>query len=261
MMIPEISAGTNRKKYMSTPNNGLLLATLVWLLPLWFTKSAPIADDQMNVLKINGTPDFEITGDGSSPQWGKAEWVDLPQRREFGEAFSTRMKILYSATGIYFLFDCEDRRLTATLREDFLDLWNEDVVEVFLWTDESFPAYFEYELSPLNHELPILLPNNKGDFWGWRPWHYEGSRLTRHMTSVQGGEKQSGAAIAGWMAEFYIPYALLKPLGNVPPQSGTKWRANFYRCDYDSGQMATLEWQAIEFRFHEYEKFGTLIFE
>lgn len=260
-MIPEISAGTSWKKCMSTPNNSLLIATLVGILPLWFAKSTPIADDQMHVLKINSTPDFELTGDGSAAHWATAEWVTIPQRKIFGPPQSTQIKILYSPNGIYFLFKCEDQRLTATMAEDFLDLWNEDVVEVFLWTDESFPAYFEYELSPLNHELPILVPNNKGDFWGWRPWHYEGSRLTRHMTSVQGGEKQSGAAIAGWMAEFYIPYALLKPLGNVPPQSGTKWRANFYRCDYDSGQMATWEWQAIEFRFHEYDKFGTLIFE
>ena len=37
-----------------------------------------------------------------------------------------------------------------------MDLWNEDVFEVFLWTDERYPVYFEYEISPLNHELPIL---------------------------------------------------------------------------------------------------------
>lgn len=257
----DVSTGTNWKKYMSTPNNGLLLATLVGILPLWFAKSTPIADDQMHVLKINRTPDFELTGDGGSPQWTKTGWVDIPQRRTFAVAFSTKIKILYSATGVYFLFKCEDGRLTATLREDFLDLWTEDVVEVFLWPDENFPAYFEYELSPLNHELPILVPNNKGKYWGWRPWHYEGSRLTRHMTSVQGGEQKSGADITGWMAEFFIPYDLLKPLGNVPPQTGTRWRANMYRCDYDNSSMAAWAWQATEVNFHEFEKFGTLIFQ
>jgi hypothetical protein len=60
------------------------------------------------------------------------------------------------------------------MQGDFLDLWNEDVVEAFFWTDESNPIYFEYELSPLNYELPILVPNNKGKFLGWLPWHYEG---------------------------------------------------------------------------------------
>jgi hypothetical protein len=59
-------------------------------------------------------------------------------------------------------------------------LYNEDVIEAFFWPDEKNPLYFEYELSPLNYELAILVPNNKGNFFGWRPWHYEGDRKTRH---------------------------------------------------------------------------------
>ena len=110
-----------------------------------------------------------------------------------------------------------------------MDLWNEDVFEVFLWTDERYPVYFEYEISPLNHELPILIPNFGGQFLGWRPWHYERDRATRKATSIIGGPKQSGAAIEGWRAEFFFPYALLRPLQNVPPKPGTHWRANFYR--------------------------------
>ena len=64
--------------------------------------------------------------------------------------------MVYSSTGLYFLMEGTDRKLTATMNEDFMDLWNEDVFEVFLWTDERYPAYFEYEISPLNRELPIL---------------------------------------------------------------------------------------------------------
>ena len=82
--------------------------------------------------------------------------------------------MLYSEKGIYVLFDGTDKTLTATMREDFLDLWTEDVFECFFWTDEKHPIYFEYEISPLGHELPILIPNLDGTFLGWRPWHYEG---------------------------------------------------------------------------------------
>ena len=71
-----------------------------------------------------------------------------------------------------------DRRLTASFQKDFENLWTEDVFEVFLWTDERYPVYFEYEISPLGFELPILVPNYEGKYLGWRPWHYEGSRKT-----------------------------------------------------------------------------------
>ena len=113
-----------------------------------------------------------------------------------------------------------DRKLTATMTDDFMDLWNEDVFEVFLWTDERYPVYFEYEISPFNHELPILIPNFGGQFLGWRPWHYERDRVTRKATSIIGGPKESGATIEGWRAEFFFPYALLRPLQNVPPKAG-----------------------------------------
>jgi len=205
--------------------------------------------------------DFKVSGEGLARSWENAEWLVLPQRKGKDTGLKTELKILYSDSGLYFLFRCEDVKLTAAIREDFQDLWKEDVVEVFLWPDQRYPLYFEYELSPLNHELVLLVPNFEMNLWGWRPWHYEGDRLIQHATSVQGGKMESAAVITAWTAEFFIPYTVLKPLQNVPPQAGTSWRANFYRCDYDGGEMASWAWQPVEKRFHEYQKFGTLIFK
>ena len=165
--------------------------------------------------------------------------------------------MLYSDSGIYCLYHCEDKKITATLKEDFLDFWHEDVVEAFFWTDEREPLYFEYELSPLNYELPILVPNFKGKFFGWRPWHYEGNRRTKHATHVI----EDRNAVTAWTTEFFIPYTLLTPMTNVPPKNGSRWRANFYRIDHDMGET-TWQWQEVrEENFHDYEKFGTIVFE
>jgi hypothetical protein len=147
------------------------------------------------------------------------------------------------------------------MTDDFMDLWNEDVFEVFLWTDERYPVYFEYEISPLNRELAILVPNFGGRFLGWRPWHYEKDRMIRKAVAVTGGRPEPHADIQGWRAEVFIPYKLLEPLQNVPPRPGTRWRANFYRMDYDAGQRPTQwEWAPVGQTFHEYEKFGDLLF-
>lgn len=204
--------------------------------------------------------DFDVTGDGTSAEWKKTEWIDLTQQGPDKSPYTTRAKVLYSATGIYFLFDCSDKKLTATLKGDFLNIFTEDVVEVFLWTDENYTVYFEYELSPLDYELPIIIPNFDGKFYGWQPWHYEGDRRTRHATSTVGGPKESLASVDGWKAEFFIPYKLLAPLNNVPPVSGTKWRANMYRIDYDNG-TTYFTWQKVERSFHEFKNYGTFIFE
>jgi hypothetical protein len=211
-------------------------------------------------LTVKPVEDFEVTGAGDHAAWKAIEWTPMRRRQEDGHPFDTRFKVAYSKTGLYVLMDGTDRRLTATMAEDYMDLWNEDVYEVFLWTDERHPVYFEYEISPLNRELPILIPNFGGQFLGWRPWHYEGDRTTRKATSIVGGPKESGASIQGWRAEFLIPYTLLRPLQNVPPKPGTRWRANFYRMDHDDGKRTQWEWARVGPSFHEYEKFGDLIF-
>ena len=238
---------------------GLLVFCFVFLAN-YLQAGSPVAGFDPDTVVIKKCHDFEITGNGTSDQWQSTGWINLVQQGQVSSSYQTEVKILYSGTGIYFLFNCEDKKITATMKADNLNLWEEDVVEVFLWTDESFPVYFEYELSPLNWELPIIVPNYKGTFLGWLPWHYEGDRKTRHATSVSGGEKESGSAVSGWMAEFFIPYKLLAPLNGVPPVPGTKWRANMYRIDYDNGAVH-FAWQKTNRSFHEYNKFGTFIFE
>ena len=213
------------------------------------------------VMRIRRTKDFAVNGTGSAPAWEKTEAEPLNLRSEQGRQYKTQIKMLYSATGLYVLMEAEDNTITATMKEDFLNLWEEDVFEFFLWPDERYPVYFEYEISPQGFELPIIIPNFGGDFLGWRPWHYEGERKTQKATIVTGGTKKSGAKVTGWKAEVFVPYELLEPLQNVPPQQGTRWRANFYRVDYDDGKTTSWDWTRVGSSFHEFEKFGTLIFD
>jgi len=215
----------------------------------------------LNTILVKKCKDFEITGNGNSPTWGITEWIDIPPRRAINESYHTKTKVLYSDTGIYFLFNCDDKKLTATMKADNLNLYEEDVVEVFLWTSEDFPVYFEYEISPLNYELPLMVPNYKANFFGWLPRMYDGDRKTRHATNVKGGKRESSAEVTGWTTEFFIPFKLLNPLPNVPSKQGTKWRANMYRIDYDQKDIATFSWQKTKVNFHDYNSFGTFIFE
>jgi hypothetical protein len=218
------------------------------------------ADPVHDSLIVKKCRDFKISGDGQSDQWNNTSWVNLSVEGPSTSLLRTKTKVLYSDNGLYFLFNCEDKKLTSTLKADNLKLYEEDVVEVFLWPDENFPVYFEYELSPYNFELPIIVPNNKGNFLGWLPWQYEGERRTQHATSIIRESKENGSPVAGWIAEFFIPYKLLTPLIRKLPLKGEKWRANLYRIDYDNG-ILPYSWQKTEKTFHEYDKFGTFIFE
>jgi hypothetical protein len=224
---------------------------------------------------VKHTNDFTITGDGSAIEWNKTGWHEIRQHdnetlRKEGwfiraapgsvkaPVYETRFKILYSGKGIYCLYKCEDSTITATLKEDFADLFKEDVVEVFFRPDTTWPVYFEYELSPLNYELPILILNKNGNAKGWKPWKYDARRKIIHAVKIN--EKNVENSRFTWTAEFFIPYALLSPIDNVPPSRGTTWRANFYRIDYDVEPVFS-SWQLTRESFHDYERFGTIEFD
>ena len=238
----------------------------IWLLviaALHVRISSPSRADEPTppTMHVNRCDDFTVNGKGDAAAWDSADWVTLNRRAEGNHDYTSRIKMLYSETGVYVLFDGSDRKLTATMNEDFMDLWNEDVYECFFWPHEQDPVYFEYEISPLGFELPILIPNLDGRFLGWRPWHYEGDRKIKKAVSARDGKNESMATVTGWSAEVFIPYTLLKPLRNVPPEPGTRWRANFYRVDYDDQKSTAWDWARVGPSFHEFKNFGTLVFQ
>src|ERR1035441_7614633 len=137
---------------------------------------------------VKRVEDFELNGTGNAAAWNAAQWLVLTPTNGIGNYLS-RAKVVYSSLGIYCLYDCVDEHLTCTDLKDNDDLYNEDVVEVFFWPEESQHLYLEYEISPLGRELPLIIPNSGKDFFGWIPWHYEGKRLTRRATAIRGGDK------------------------------------------------------------------------
>ena len=236
--------------------NAFGLIKLIFIPLICFLASntkAQVADSTTWV--VQKTKDFVLNGNGNAVEWNATNYLELPKRRNGAMDYKTKMKILYSETGIYCLYQCEDKIITSTIKADFEDIFNEDVVEAFFWPEESSIIYFEYELSPYNYELPILVPNYNGKFLGWRPWHYEGNKKTRHAATIN----KEGDKVISWTAEFFIPYKLMEPLQNMPPKKGMKWRANFYRIDYDKGSTYW-SWRPTRKNFHDYESFGTIIF-
>jgi len=213
-----------------------------------------------DTLKIYATPDFPINGKGDHANWGKTRWNSLQQIDEGLIGYTSQFRIMYSSTGIYVLFQGEDKKITVQCAEDFEDLFKGDVFEVFFHPKPTTPLYFEYEISALSRELVLLIPNLNGKFLGWRPWHYEGGRKVLKQVYVEGGEALPGATIQSWSAELFFPYALLLPLENVPPTPGMCWNANFCRLDYDTGNMIKWSWSPIQTSFHEFQAYRTIEF-
>jgi len=211
-------------------------------------------------LVVRRCNDFTVSGKGDHPEWQKANPVRLTQLDNHGKQQETSFKILYSSTGIYVLFIGIDEKITSTFNNDFENLYEGDVFEVFFHPDTAEPIYFEYEISPLEKELVLLITNRNGKFGRWMPFNYKNQAVVKKV-HINGGEKKTGSALQSWSAELFFPNSLLFSLNKIPPTPGMRWNANFCRLDYDTGKMTKWSWSPIKVSFHEKEKFFSLRFE
>ncbi|HVS15833.1 MAG TPA: carbohydrate-binding family 9-like protein [Thermoanaerobaculia bacterium] len=220
-------------------------------------------DPDPPVLAVPRVADGDPCAEPLAHRWSGVPALELATRTPGARALASRVWLGWCPRGLWIAFEGEDERLTASLDRDFAELWTEDVFEAFLWPDPSVPAYFEYEISPRGHELPLMVLNRGGRFHGWRPWPYAREhRVARSVAAIgPAGPLESpapGALIVAWRAELLVPFGLLAPLVVGTPEPGTRWRANFYRVDYDTGRAEVWSWRPTAVSFHEPERFGVL---
>lgn len=210
--------------------------------------------------RMNATPsrkDFAPDGDLSKNIWKTAEWVwlahDMSGRRAYPEA-RTKVAAVWTPTHVYFAFWCKYTVLNIYDGEDALaerwELWNRDVVEVFLNPQPDRPKhYFEFEVAPNNQWIDLEIDKNKTPFNDatWNSGFAHAVRIdTRNHV---------------WTSEMRIPLA---SMGVGRLHGNMEWRLNLFRADGpgDDDHRRFLCWSTIPqgTTFHVPERFGIIHF-
>lgn len=203
---------------------------------------------------------FPLGLPAAEQHWARAEPARLTHVGG-GTDRETWVRMLWSQQGIYIRIDCVDEKLAGAGDQNFGDLYTGDVVEIFLHPHRETPVYLEYELSPLDAELPLLVCNSGSSFHGWLPFHYDGPRRAVHCTQVWGGEKLRDAPCTGWRAECFLPFALLEGVLKKQPVSGDVWYGNVFRIDYGGQETDRYAlFPACKTDFHDVRFFEPLTF-
>jgi predicted TIM-barrel fold metal-dependent hydrolase len=201
--------------------------------------------------------DFELKKSLHNALWQTAPPTRLEQASRDGTVrpeLSTTVRALWSDQFLYLAFQSPFTRLTVfepanlegkrfDLQKEGVSLWDRDVVEAFIGTDrENSKHYAEFEVAPTNERLDLMVTNLPEKDFGWNS-HWQ--------TATQVDQK---ARL--WTCEMRIPLA---ELCTAKPGPGTRWRANFFRCD--RAQRGFLAWNpTLEGTFHAPERFGILQF-
>src|SRR5580658_4706972 len=97
-----IKISSHKTEYMHAARTALFTGMIqLFLLPASFGQSA-----DSTVLVVHKTRDFACSGDTSAAGWQGSSWLVLPKRNQNGVYYQTRMKLLYSDSGIYCLYYC-----------------------------------------------------------------------------------------------------------------------------------------------------------
>ena len=194
-----------------------------------------------------------ITVDGRLTEftWLAAKQVGPFQNIRGGEALPTQAQLAWDSRNLYIAFVAVDPKPWSRMFERDAELWNEEVVEVFLDPDGDGRDYAELEVSPHNVVVDLLIP---------APGAVPASEAARW--DIAGLKTAVGKQAPGWTVEMAIPWASLEESGvSEPPRPGAEWRVGLYRIERpENAEPQLLAWAPTQTNFHEPQRFGTVRF-
>lgn len=223
-----------------------LLLLFFGIVPGWGQGQKPVFES------VEAENDVKLTVDPNDSFWREARpvYMEVGISGQPEKEYRTEVRSRWTKNAIYFLFTCPYKQLYLkpnpdTSKETF-ELWNWNVVEVFLGSDfKDIKHYKEFEVSPQNEwvDLDVNLHephHEKG--WVW-------NSKFEHVARVDEGKHI-------WYAAMKVPFS---SLDTPEPKVGTEFRANLFRTEGPPDRTVEIVWQpTMSQTFHVPEKFGLL---
>lgn len=215
-----------------------------------------------------------IDGSATDAAWASAQPIQLYDVEDLSgkqiHSRPTEVRMLWDDEQLYFLFVASDPDVWSTYSSRDDQIWQEEVVEIFIDPDGDAANYAEIEVNPLNVVFDLILsrPWGRGGR-GFAQWNPDFARAV----AVDGTLNEPGDIDRGWTVELALPFsALATDIADVmnglslPPQSGDTWRLNLYRferirADREIVASEASAWSTVGVNdFHVPERFGRLVF-
>lgn len=211
-------------------------------------------DSESLVLAHHVSRDLRVQ-DFENAEWSKAHSVYLTRYWSGAAAPSGRqaeVRIIWSDEALCVRYVCNQAEpivVSANPQREkkTLGLWDRDVCEIFIAPDPSTPErYFEFEAAPTGEWIDLaihVLPDKRETDWEFRS----------DMTTAARVEKER------------ITIAMRIPWDHWihKPQTGERWRVNFFRCVGSGEKRGYLAWRPTRTEqpnFHVPTAFGWVKF-
>ncbi|HVP68941.1 MAG TPA: carbohydrate-binding family 9-like protein [Anaeromyxobacteraceae bacterium] len=201
--------------------------------------------------------DVAIDVDGSldEPAWRRAFELPLVDSLSGAPArYPTVARLLWDDRYLYVSFEGKDDQVFARAgRRDGDDVWEDEVVELFVDAAGTGRGYVEIDVTPANVVFQARFDHWRSDLSAARTYRSGARTAARVVRDAQGDR--------GFTVEMAVP---LESLSSARPRPGERWRANLYRIE-GVNRLAVKEGQAFSppYRadFHALDRFGWLVFD
>lgn len=203
-------------------------------------------------------------------QWGNVDALELKYHmgEKPGHFPETQAKLLYDAENLYVLFRVEDQYVRCVASKTQGNVCRDSCVEFFFAPEDTTTSESNYFNLEVNCGGTILFhygePINSS---GCNRGHIEPSdcEQVEVQSSLPRIIDPEITTPVSWILGYKLPFNVIKKYsGAQRPGSGTKWRANFYKCADETSHPHWLTWAPVDNpapKFHLPQFFGGLEFE
>jgi hypothetical protein len=206
---------------------------------------------------------FQLDGRLDEGAWRNAQQTEPWGDANTGDAQTpaTWAKVLWDEEFLYVGMHADDPDIWSTLTERDGELWNEEVLELYIDAQRTGRDYLEFQVNPLGTVFDARFPRHTNRDWpSAAHFDLEGLELAVH---VDGTVNERADTDRSWTVEMRIPHASLPGMPRVPPETGDRIRMNFYRYERSGEDNRTLyyAWNpVVSGSFHQPDRFGEAVF-
>lgn len=198
--------------------------------------------------------EIKIDGKDDEKAWDKAPWTpaftDITTGEEINSKNEAKCKMLWDNDFLYVYAYFSEPDLWASITKHDASVFQDNAFEMFISPAGETYNYFEFQINALGTVWDLFLPRpyrNGGA--GLTSWDIKGLQKAVHLDGTLNDPADKDK---GWSMELAVPFSSVRMNGNRPPSSGTIWRMNFSRVQW---QLDTLNGEY----FRQKDKAGKLL--
>ncbi len=179
-----------------------------------------------------------------------------------GKPLGTTARMAWDDQALYVAWECEDPDVWSVITERDGNLWENEVVELYVDPDGDGRDYAELEINPLNAVVDLKIPRaEKGvpqEVEAARRWNAEGCVSA---VQVMGTLNDAADTDRGWTVETKVPLRNFSGARRLPPHIGDCWRVQLFRIERSRDRKRSQygAWSPTD-TFHNPARFGRVTF-